>query len=580
MRRDSRPGRRRWAVSGLTATALLASAAAGVAQADDADGPGGAPVPVAITGPDSYALSLQAEGPPPGESSFGIGLRGPGEAEPDEDGVVTPIHHGDWTVTIDASSLEGVADVDLPCDADGLVATCSGHEIFAGAVHNDDWGVGLRPVDASAAGDTGSVVVTGRGEGLEFTRHTVDVFVGGPKFRMHRPAEPDGFAAGDVFKPRMAFRNVGGVAAEGVALRFSGSRGLTFPQKFSNCTYATENDDNLIRMRHVAVCTFEGTYEPGAAYRVATPVKVKAADFALRDVFAYRFAALDPSEAGALRGEGTYKKGGGKELTLKQVQGGGPYVEYAEVDLPTSNTYDLDLVGDRVSGAEGETVTAKVALHNRGPAWIGSLRSGGEPLGFTVDIPEGATVATAPDGCNKFNQDGETTPRTYLCWADTPLLEDTVREFSFALRIDEVVEGAKGVAALPKWEDPAEADPSNDDGWIVLNGTGDEETPGDTGGPGGPGDGSDQGDGPDDTSGEDSDAGSEDSTDGGASGGTDGTDGTDTDGGSLALTGTGAMSMGGLALALLTAGGGLLVLRRRRAAQVTPVALATDDPAA
>lgn len=570
MRRDARPGRRRSALVGLTVAGLLATTTAGVAQAEDTDEPG-ATVPVSFTGPESYALSLQAQDPPPGESSFEIGLRAPGDPDPDGDGTSHPIHQGDWTVTIDATALDGVADVHLPCDAEGLVATCSGYEIYAGEVANQDWGIGLGVSGESAAGDTGAIVVTGQGEGLEFTRHTVDVLVGGPEFRMRRPVEPDGFAAGEVFKARMAFRNVGGVAADGVVLRFTGSRGLTFPQKFSNCAYAKENEDNLIHMRHVALCTFEGTFEAGAAYRVATPVKVKAAGFALRDTFAYRFTALDPADAGNLRGAGTYRQGGGKKLTLEPVQGGGTYVTYAEVDLPSSNTYDLDLVGDRVKGAQGETVQATVTLHNRGPAWIGALRSGGEPVDFTVQVPEGATVVNTPADCSpKDRENGRVV--SFWCGGDTPFVENTTREFTFGLRIDEVIEGALGEASFPGWEDPNEAKPGNDSGWIVLNGTGDEETPGDTAGTGGP---------DDDGSGNGGSGGSDDATtDGGAAGGADdsGADaGTDTDGGSLALTGTGAMTLGGFALALLAAGGALLVVRRRRA---VPATVRTDDATA
>lgn len=573
MRRDARLGRRRGALVGLTVAGLLATTTAGVAQAEDE---GAVPVPVAFTGPSSYALSLQAQDPPPGEWSFKVGLSAPGEPDPDGDGSPHPIHQGDWTVTIDASSLEGVADVQLPCDAEGLVATCKGSEIYAGEVYNQDWGIGLGVSDESAAGDTGTIVVTGQGEGLEFARHTVDVLVGGPEFRMRRPVEPEGFTAGDVFKPRMAFRNVGGVAADGVVLRFTGSRGLTFPQRFSNCSYATENEDNLIHMRHVAICTFEGTFEAGAAYRVATPVKVKAADFALRDIFAYRFTALDPAEAGNLRGEGTYRKGDGKELTLERTKGG-TYTKYAEVDLPSSNSYDFDLVGDRVEGAKGETVTAKVVLHNRGPAWIGALRSGGEPVRFTVQVPDGATVVQTPADCRPDEEEGGRVV-SFWCSGETPFLENTTREFTFGLRIDEVIEGALGKVAFPGWEDPNEANRANDTGWIVLNGNGDEETPGDTSGTDG---GSDDETPPPGEGTQGSDGGT---TDGGASGsggddgsGTEGTGGTDTDGGSLALTGSGAMTLGGFALALLAAGGALLVVRRRRA---VPAPARTDDAAA
>ncbi|MCF2435509.1 hypothetical protein LV779_16720 [Streptomyces thinghirensis] len=78
----------------------------------------------------------------------------------------------------------------------------------------------------------------------------------------------------------------------------------------------------------------------------------------------------------------------------------------------------------RVDGEQGETVTVDIGLSNHGPAWIGALRSGGEPLGFSVRIPEGASVVDSP--CRPMNDE---TKSEYLCFADTPFLEDDRRTF-------------------------------------------------------------------------------------------------------------------------------------------------------
>ncbi|WP_436990800.1 hypothetical protein [Streptomyces sp. enrichment culture] len=572
MRRVRRHSRHRlWqrAVGGLTVAGMLAAGAVGTANAEE---PGGAaPIPVAFTGPDSFDLSLQAGEPAEGEAQIEVGLKGPGEADPDHEGVILPIHQGKYTVTIDATGLEGVADVDLPCDADGLVAVCTEYELYAGDVYNRNWDIGLAPGAESEAGDTGTITVTGEGEGLEFTEHSIDVLVGGPEFRMRALTEPEGFAAGDTFEAPLGFRNVGGVAADGVILRFTGSRGLSFPQEYGNCAYAVENEDNLIRMRRVALCAFEGTFEKDTSYEVGEPVKVSTADFALNDVFSYSFTALSPEEADRLRAGGDYRQGKGAELTLRQAKGDGDHVRYAELDFPTKNTYDLDLTGDRADGKKGETVAVDVTMHNRGPGWIGSLRAGGEPIGFTVDIPEGATVAKAPRACGPHNVEGVEQPGSYLCWAGTPMLEDSREDFAFELRIDKVVEGAKGRIHMPKWDNPWEGNPANDDGWIVLNGTGDEETPGDgdstgsTGGTGGTGGSGSEGKGGD---GEDGGEGGGEG-DGGSNGstGTSGTSGGESADGRLASTGTTALTAGGLALLLLAAGGTAVVtVRRRRAA--------------
>lgn len=571
MRRDARHRFGRWTASGLAVVGLLTAGLTGTAGAAWADE---GPIPVTFTGPDHYDLSLDAQGPPEGESSFSIGVQAPGdewdgEGEPDVVG-------GAYTVTIDASGMAGVSDVQLPrdCDVVGLIATCQRDKLYSGHGENPYYGIGISVSDDSATGDHGTIKVTGVGDGLTFTEHTVDVLVGAPDYRMLRLHEPDGFQAGDTYDAPLAFRNVGGMAAKHVVLRAWGSRGLTFAQQFSNCDYGVAHPDDLIKMRHVAVCEFDGLFEVGQAFRLSKPMQVKSADFALRDNFGYYFTRQ--SKDSYLEELEDVHHGDGPALTLKKAGSGGTYSKYSELDLPTHNTYDLDLTGDRVDGAKGETVTAKVTFTNHGPAWIGALRSGGEPFSFKVDVPDGATVTGVPDACSPMGEDEDGRVTQYLCFADTPILEKDSRTYAFGLHIDEVVKGAKARAYLPEWDDPSEGNPGNDDGWIVLNGTGDEETPGD--GPAGSG-GTTGGDG-------DSDNGGSTGADGGTGGGDTGGDsdggGTgngDTGGatgdedGALAMTGSDALTLGGLAAVLLAGGAAVTVAVRRRRG-------ATNDEAA
>ncbi|MBW8821952.1 MAG: hypothetical protein JF598_28035, partial [Streptomyces sp.] len=159
-------------ISALALAALAGTALAVPAAAEEE------PLPVSVTGPDSVNISLQPEpGEPgePGEPQIELGLRAPGEPVPDENGVIYPIHQGDYTVTVDASSLAGVAAVDFSrlggwrgCSVDGLVATCSDYEIYAGQDYNDLGGIRLDVTDESAAGDFGTISVTAAGEGLAF----------------------------------------------------------------------------------------------------------------------------------------------------------------------------------------------------------------------------------------------------------------------------------------------------------------------------------------------------------------------------------------------------------------------------
>lgn len=585
----------RAAMAGVAAAGLAAAGLAGVADAADgravesraADSRAAedqVPLPVTITGPDKVDLALDGAGGEPGEPQIRLGLTGPGEHDPGSDTDPEPVPNDGYTVTIDASALKGFAKVGLPqsCLVDGMTAVCHESSLYPGDTYNPVWRVRVDPSDSAEAGDFGKIKVTGEGAGLEFNEHTVDVLVGGPELLKKKlPAEPGGFRAGDTYDAPLGFRNVGTMSADGVVLRFGGSRGLSFPDSYDNCSYAEENKSDLIRYQKTALCTFEGEFLPGTAYELSEPVRVKTAGFALGDIFHYGFDAVGAKEAGALRAGADYRQGSGRTLTLKPVKGGhaDDYTKYAEIDLPLQNSYDLDLTGARVAGKKGETVTVDVGLSNHGPAWIGSLRSGGEPLSFTVRIPEGASVVNSP--CRPLNGDDATSE--YLCFADTPFLEDDRRTFGFQLRIDEVVEGAKGRIALPEWNDPWEGDPSNDDGWIVLNGTGDEETPGDTGGSTGGTDGGATGGagttGGSDTTGGTGTAGGAGTTGGaaggaggGSAGSTGGTSGGQSpqggQGGLLASTGsTALLASAGAALALAAGGVLFAVSRRRRAGE-------------
>ncbi|MBV7696925.1 hypothetical protein [Streptomyces sp. TRM70350] len=552
----------------LAATGLAAAGLVGTAQAAPA------PLPVTITGEDRVDLSLNSGSGDETEPQVELRLNVPGE-EFDGDGVIPPVFTGDYEIRIDASELAGVASVKLPCDADGLVAVCSGYELYAGERYNRLGGIRLDIDDDSQAGDFGTIKVTGEGEGLEFTPLDIDVLVGGPEFVNHQLSLPSDLKAGDTYAAPVGLRNQGAMDSEGAVLRFHGSRGLSFPDSYGNCAYTEVTTGPLLRQGTDAICTFPDTIKAGTAYALTEPLKVKTADFALFDVFTYSFTAISPTEAKSLREAKDYRAGNGPELKLKEISGADPadYSRYAELDLPATNTYDLELTGASLKGAAGDTVTANLGFRNNGPAWVGALRSGGEPIGFTVEVPEGATVTKAPESCGE-NYIAEDT-KGYLCWVDTPLLEDAELGFPFELRIDRVVENAKARVALPDWDNPSESDKSNDTAWIVLNASGDEgSTDGGTGSSdggtsnGGTSNGGTSGGGTSgggsSSSGTDGGAGSSGSTGGETSGGDSGAD---TDGG-LALTGAGGVTLlAGGAILALGLGTGLVLFLRRRAGQ-------------
>ncbi|MEU5720076.1 hypothetical protein AB0G71_30755 [Streptomyces sp. NPDC020403] len=458
-------------LSAFVLAALAGTALAGPAHAQEE------PLPVSITGPDSVNLSLHPEpGEPgePGEPQIQLGLRAPGEPVPDENGVTWPIHTGEYTVTVDASSLAGVAAVDFSrlggwqgCSVDGLVATCNNYEIYAGQDYNDLGGIRLDVTDGSTAGDVGAIEITAVGEGLAFTGHTVDVLVGGPELLMHQLTEPAGFQAGDTFQAPLGFRNVGGLGGDGVLLRITGSRGLSFPGTFSNCWYEPRDPDDVFG-RSTALCIFDSEFAGEAAYGLSEPFPIATAGFALYDTMSYSFSAVPADQARELLTEGDYEPGDGSALDLVRVPDADQpaYTRYAEMDFPTANTFDLDLTGERLRARKGSTVSVDIGFENHGPAWLALLRSGGEPVTFWVDLPPGTTGTTVPEGCRPAGWEGA--EGDYLCYLDTPILEDASRTFTFGLHVDEVIKNATGRAFFA-YTMPNEGRPANDSGVIVLN---------------------------------------------------------------------------------------------------------------
>ncbi|MFE9823409.1 hypothetical protein ACFYSH_14880 [Streptomyces sp. NPDC005791] len=459
-------------VARRTISAFVLAALAGTALASPVHAQE-EPLPVSITGPDSVNLPLHPKTGEPGEPQIELGLRAPGEPVPDEDGVTWPIHTGEYTVTVDASSLVGIAAVDFSqlggwqgCSVDGLVATCSNYEIYAGQDYNDLGGIRLDVTGGSAAGDVGAIEITAVGEGLSFTGHTVDVLVGGPELLMKQLTEPVGFQAGDTFQAPLGFRNVGGLGGDGVVLRISGSRGLSFPGTFSNCWYEPRDADDVLG-RSTALCIFDSEFAGEVTYGLSAPFPIETAGFALYDAMSYSFSAVPAEQARELLTEGDYQAGDGSALELVRVPDADPtdYTRYPEMDFPTANTFDLDLTGERLRARKGSTVSVDIGFDNHGPAWLALLRSGGEPVTFWVDLPPGTTVTTVPEGCSPGWEGAE---GDYLCHLDTPILEDASRTFTFGLHVNEVIKNATGRAFFA-YTMPNEGKPANDSGAIVLN---------------------------------------------------------------------------------------------------------------
>jgi hypothetical protein len=183
-----------------------------------------------------------------------------------------------------------------------------------------------------------------------------------------------------------------------------------------------------------------------------------------------------------MRGEWTWTRGTGAELDLRPVATAGaaaadpdidPQDNYRTVMLNARNTADLRLTGSRVSGAAGDTVTARATVHNRGPAWVASLGAGAAVATVRFQAPEGTTVMGLPEEDCWTSEDG-TAPTTYYCRTPIYLHDKASYTFDIPLRIDRVVRGARTTVATVN-DDPelsiSKFDPDlrNNSARIVVN---------------------------------------------------------------------------------------------------------------
>ncbi|MER5279703.1 peptidase [Streptomyces sp. NPDC002809] len=493
----------------------------------------------------------------------------------------------EYTVRFDLSGIAGVADVSFSkegsadCRTTGTTAVCTDWGIFPGLSTFAD--LELTAAKGSEDGDAGTIEVTAEAQGITFRSFSAHVGIGGPDLSMKRLPFKTKLKPGDSQPVPVTFTNNGTRAAEGVLLTLRHTRGMAFTERYRNCEYSeAELGMGSPGAWTTALCSFDGSYEPGATYTLAEPPSIKATTRAFYDSFVYGITEDGSAARTAERAGARYSSGEGAALTLREAPTTRsadlePGDNQQDVDFRTTNSADFAAYGARAGGAAGDSVDVTVGFRNRGPAWIGYIRSGEDVATVDVTVPEGATVVGKPSSCRGVTADGayrenqKAAPR-YFCSTPMSVREDADFALPFKLKIDKVVAGASGKVlvrnthlAAPAL--PFDPKPANNTASLVLNGKG----PGSGGssgaatGGGAPGQG-----GPAATGGSSGSGGTA-----GGSGGPAGSSSTGTTtgsgsgsggatGGALASTGSTSLMTGGAALVALAAGGVLCTVSRRR----------------
>ncbi|WP_392668529.1 LAETG motif-containing sortase-dependent surface protein [Streptomyces sp. LN785] len=345
-----------------------------------------------------------------------------------------------------------------------------------------------------------------------------------------------GVKPGSSFDLPVTVTNKGTEAAEKVWVSYSVTRGLDFAEVPSNCRVQQVPSYDEMPERWIAVCAFDQVVEPGVVYTPEKPLGVKALDRALNDELRVRVEDVDP---GADENGTPPVAGTAPAVKLVEGQAGGEgSARFVDVPVTSVNTADYQVTGAALKGSVGDTVTMKVKFTNAGPAWV--LTKEGEPLVRVMITPPAGTSVVKPHGF--CEAEGE----AYACGTSQRSVNEGGREtYTFELKIDKQVAGAKGSVALSTEARPFDPDKANDRADITLDVT-DGGASGSSGSTGS------------------STNGSDGSTGGSSSAGDDGTT---TNGGNLAETGSSATPaiMGAAAAAVVTGAGTLLIVRRRRA---------------
>lgn len=554
------------ASAGLLAAGTLT--AAGPAQAADPE--------FAIGGPAETALHPYPATGSPQETSLDITVTNPSEDEENGDFAQ------EYTVRFDFGKLAGVADVSFDkegspdCERTGTTAVCHDYGIRPGLSTLAE--LRVSAAEGSEDGDSGSIEVTAEAEGATFRPFTAHVSIGGPDLSMKPLPLKTELEPGDSQPVPVTFTNNGTRAAQGVLLTLRNTRGLEFTERYQNCEYSEEDLGMGPGTWSTALCSFPGSFEPGATYTLEVPPTLRATERAFYDTFLYRINEDGTDARTALRSGARFSPGKGAKLALREA----PAVRSAdldpsdnqqETDFRTSNTADFAAYGDRAAGKPGDTVDVTLGFRNKGPAWVGYIRSG-EPVA-TVDftVPPGSHVVSKPDICRgvtaagEHRENQEKAPR-YFCSTPMSVLEDADFALPFRLKLDSADPGSRGAVVVRNTHLqapplPFDPKPANNAAWVELNGEDPGATTGGSGNGGSTATGGSSSSGTSGTTGSGSSGTTGTSDTSGTTG--SGTTGSGSGGGALASTGTVALAASGAAVVALLAGGVLFTVSRRRA---------------
>ncbi|WP_330298129.1 hypothetical protein [Streptomyces sp. NBC_00503] len=402
---------------------------------------------------------------------------------------------GPITFTVDLTKLKGIADVSLSenhgvadCKLTDTAVTCTQYGLWP-----HDYTVAALDVSAAKDAKLGTVVdltMTGSAKGATFRPATTKVKVGGPDLVLADAGLKEEMKPGGTQPLPIVVSNTGTESAQGLSLVIHDTHGLDLVERYDNCSYGGDPGQDP---DSTTVCTVDDEIKAGLIYET-DPLTLKAAPYAFNEIVTYAVYEKggEPKFPGA-----SSKQQTGKKLTLKEQPAKAarlsadlnPQDNYREFDLHVTNTADFAATPVSLKGKAGETVKADLGFQNNGPAWVAYLRSGESVAITDIVIPAGAKVTKAAKECSSLNADGthreeRTGAPRYSCASDYVVGEKGKVSFPFELKIEKLVEDAKGSVSVGQWHGDADPKPqswdpnhANNRAAFVINAKGSTTTP-------------------------------------------------------------------------------------------------------
>ncbi|WLW57143.1 hypothetical protein [Streptomyces sp. YU58] len=354
-------------------------------------------------------------------------------------------------LSVDASEIASFVVVSWPANClpeTPTKAVCDFPAMPAGMESVPAALIGLRVLPDTDLGASGTVRYTAAAGELSADDTETRITVGnGPDLGLSQAPWKRDLTPGTDHTVRATVANNGNRAVERTLLWVNASYGLRFKERHANCEYRDHATGTG------ALCVLDEAVAPGQRYDLVTRLGIGRKALYERfdhSVLPYSDAALEEA-----RGDWTWTRGTGPDLDLRPVTGQRAAADGDDVDLndnyrtvilDAKNTADLKLTGNRMRGAAGDTVTARMTVHNRGPAWVASLGAGSAVATVRFQAPEGTTVVGLPEDCWTLPPSEEgPSAATYFCWTPIYLHDKASYDIEVQLRIDKVVRGARAV---------------------------------------------------------------------------------------------------------------------------------------